>query len=79
MKRSYSFLTTVLLTSLTALPALHVADDAVTWIVHYDGATLPDSTWTAVGKPDPKLENGALHLVDDSTTDSGAYRAMCKW
>jgi hypothetical protein len=48
MTRTYSFLTTVLLTWLAALPALHAADDAITWLVHYDGAALPDSNWTAV-------------------------------
>ena len=62
---------------LTPLAALH-ADDEITWLIAYDAKALPDSTWTAIGKPNAKIANGTLHLVDDSATESGAFRAAWK-
>ncbi len=70
----YSALTALLL---TPLAALHAAED-IQWLVSYEAKALPDSTWSAVGKPNAKIENGALHLVDDSATESGAFRAAWK-
>ena len=67
-------LTLILAFLLAPLAALQAADD-IRWLVSYDGTALPDSTWSAVGKPNAKIENGALHLVDDSATESGAFRA----
>ncbi|MBI5687340.1 MAG: exo-alpha-sialidase [Verrucomicrobia bacterium] len=55
----------------------HAADDGITWLVRYDGKALPDATWTAVGKPKAEIEDGALHLVDDSA-EFGYYRAAWK-
>ncbi len=72
MKLALTLLTALLL---APLATLHAADDAITWLVGYDGKALPDSTWSAVGKPNAKIANGALHLVDDSAAESGAYRA----
>ena len=57
------------------LAALHAADDRITWLINYDGKTLPDATWTATGKPSAKIEDGALRLVDDSG-EFGNYARM---
>jgi hypothetical protein len=58
---------------LIVLGQLH-AGDGVTWLLSYDGKTLPAAPWTAVGEPDAKLEAGGLHLVDDGP-GIGHYRA----
>lgn len=76
MKRTLSLLTALLL---VPLAALHAADDSdIQWLVSYDGKDLPGAMWTAIGKPNAKIANGTLHLVDDSTTESGAFRAAWK-
>jgi hypothetical protein len=59
------------------LARLSVADDGITWLINYDGKSLPDSTWTAVGTMRAKIKDGALFLVDDGT-DFGHYRATWK-
>lgn len=41
-------------------------EQGITWLVDYRAGALPDSRWTAVGTPNARLEEGALHLVDDS-------------
>ena len=74
MKRTVISLSVLLL---VPLAALHSAEDGVTWLLQYDGKTLPDSTWTAVGKPDAKIEDGALRLIDDGN-EFGHYRAAWK-
>lgn len=66
--------TTPLAGSFVGAPA---AESNITWLVDYDGKTLPDATWTACGKPNAKIENGALRLVDDSDK-FGYYRASWK-
>jgi hypothetical protein len=35
-------------------------DMGVTWLAHYDGKSLPAAPWTTIGKPNAKLEDGAL-------------------
>ena len=64
---------------ITTCLSLHGADDSdITWLFTYDGKAMPDSTWSAVGKPNAKIANGTLHLVDDSATEPGAFRAAWK-
>lgn len=76
MKHHLAVLTGLLL---APLAALHAADDeGITWLVNYDGTALPTSTWTAVGKPNARLEGGALRLIDDGK-EYGHYRAAWKW
>jgi photosystem II stability/assembly factor-like uncharacterized protein len=70
-----SLLLTALL--LASLATLHAAEDGITWLVSYDGAALPASSWVAVGTPGATIENGALHLVDDGA-GFGSYRATWK-
>jgi hypothetical protein len=57
------------------------ADEPITWLVHYEAKSLPqEQGWKAVGELAAKaaLANGALHLVDDSATADGAFRAAWK-
>ena len=75
MKHILFLLTAVLL---TPLAAVHAADDGITWLIHYDGKSLPDAPWTDIGKPNAKLEEGSLHLSDDSKDDMGAFEAEWK-
>lgn len=51
--------------------------EGITWLINYEGKALPDATWTATGNVNGKIEDGALHLVDDSA-ESGHYRATWK-
>ena len=74
MKSSLILLTTFF----SALRLLHAADDGITWLVRYDGKALPASPWAAMGKPNAKLADGALHLGDDSKDESGAFEAEWK-
>ena len=60
---------------LLAQPMLMCAADEVPWLLHYDGQSPPASPWAALGKPNAKLEDGALHLSDDSKDDLGAFEA----
>lgn len=53
------------------------ADEPITWLVNYDGKALPDSTWTAVGKPNATLEADGLRLNDDGK-EFAHYRAGWK-
>jgi hypothetical protein len=39
---------------------------------------MPASPWAAIGKPNAKLEDGALHLSDDSKDDMAAFEAEWK-
>ena len=61
---------------LATLRLLHAADDGITWLVRYDGKSLPASPWAAIGKPNAKLAEGKLHLSDDSKDESGAFEAF---
>src|SRR4051812_8798850 len=50
-------------------------DEGITWLVQFDGKALPDpAIWKALGAPKASIEEGAMHLVDDSQ-GFGAYRA----
>lgn len=63
---------------LATLSSVHAAaDDGITWLVEYDGKSLPAAPWAAVGTPNATLENDALHLAD-SGKDFGHYRATWK-
>jgi len=73
MTLSLSVLTALLL---AMLPTLHAAsDDNITWLVNYDGKTLPVMPWITIGKPNSRIENGSLSLNDDSKDDMGAFEA----
>ncbi len=53
------------------------AEDDIHWLINYDGKALPDSTWTAIGKPNAKLEADGLRLTDDGK-EFAHYRAAWK-
>ena len=59
---------------LAPLAALHAADN-IEWLINYDGKALPVAPWTTLGKPEAKLEDGALHLSDNSKDDLAAFEA----
>lgn len=59
---------------LAPMAVLHAADN-IQWLLQFDGKTLPASPWAAIGKPNAKLEDGALRLSDDSKDDMGAFEA----
>lgn len=48
--------------------------EGITWLVSYDGHAAPASPWTAVGKPNARIEDGALRLIDDGK-EFAHYRA----
>ena len=68
----------LLATFFATLRLLHAADDGITWLVQYDGKSLPASPWTSIGKPSAKFADGALHLIDDSKEDMAAFEAEWK-
>jgi hypothetical protein len=72
MKPSIVFLAVILLKSTVAL---HAEDGGISWIVDYDGKSLPASPWTSIGQANATLEEGALRLSDDSKDDLGAFEA----
>jgi len=63
----------LLATLLTLLGQLHAAADGTIWRVQYDSKSLPAAPWTAIGKPNAKIDDGALHLSDDAKDDMGAF------
>ncbi|MEQ1851033.1 MAG: sialidase family protein [Chthoniobacteraceae bacterium] len=66
---------------LISFAQVKAADEPITWLVHYEAKSLPqEQGWKAVGELAAKatLANGALHLVDDSATADGAFRAAWK-
>ncbi len=66
---------------LAPLGQLHAAEEPITWLVQYDGKSLPqEQGWKAVGElaKQATLANGGLHLVDDSATADCAFRATWK-
>ncbi len=69
-----SILTALLL---ALLAPLHAADD-IQWLLSFDGSAPPSAPWTAVGKPEARVEDGALHLADSSKDDFGFFRAAWK-
>jgi hypothetical protein len=58
IKRPLSLLTALLLAPRAAFQA--AAESGSAWRVEYDGKSLPATPWTAVGKPDTRIEEGAL-------------------
>jgi len=73
MKRRLPFLSALLIT----LGNLR-GDEPITWLVHYEATSLPTAQgWQAVGElaAQARLVDGALRIRDDSTTESGAFRA----
>ena len=77
MKNQRMKLTLTLLTAflLAPLAALHAADSGVAWIIQWNGNALPGAPWTAIGKTNTTLADGALHLSDDSKDDIAAFEA----
>ena len=69
--------TLILATFLSTLGQLHAADDGITWLIHYDGKSLPAAPWTAIGNPDAKVEADGLRLVDGDK-EFAHYRAPWK-
>ena len=67
--------TLILAALLTSLGRLHAADADVTWLVQYNAKSLPTTPWAAIGKPNAKLEDGALRLSDDLKDDMAAFEA----
>ena len=66
---------------LVSFGQVKAADEPITWLVQYEGKSLPqEQGWKAVGELATKatLAIGALHLVDDSATAVGAFRAAWK-
>lgn len=61
--------------------AAFAADDDITWLLKYDGRSLPQAQgWTPVGDLAPgfKIVEGALRITDDSAEKMGAFRATWK-
>ena len=60
---------------------LVAAEETITWLINYEAKSLPqEQGWQAIGTlaAKAKLVGGALHLVDDSATADGAFRATWK-
>jgi len=72
MKHTLTLLTTLLLAPLLA------AEEGITWLAQFNGKSLPAAPWTAIGKPNAKLDDGALHLSDDAKDDLAAFEAEWK-
>ncbi len=61
-----------------SFPLSAADDDGITWLVEYDGQSLPsDATWEKRGQLNAKITDGTLHLVDDAV-EAGNYRASWK-
>jgi len=77
MKSSHRFFMRHILTLLTTLllAPLLAADEGITWLVQFNGKSLPAAPWTAIGKPNAMIENSALNLSDDSKDDIAAFEA----
>ena len=55
------------------------SDDGIRWLVEYDGKALPAApAWTAHGRPEARVEDGALRLADSSKEEGGFFRAGWK-
>ena len=64
MKTRISFFCRLILTALLIpLGQLHADDDGITWLIEYDGKSLPAAPWTTMGKPIAKLEADGLWLT----------------
>ena len=74
MKRTLILLATLFAT----LRLLHAANDGITWLVRYEGKSLPALPWALMGKANATVEDGVLHLSDDSKDESGAFEAEWK-
>jgi photosystem II stability/assembly factor-like uncharacterized protein len=63
----------------TASPLLAASDNDITWLVEFDGESLPDAKlWKSQGTPKTDLTATGLKLSDDSRTDTGSFRATWK-
>jgi photosystem II stability/assembly factor-like uncharacterized protein len=62
---------------LIPLGQLHADDEGITWLIEYDGKSLPAAPWTAMGKPIAKIEADGLRL-SDTDGDFAHYRAPWK-
>ncbi len=60
---------------ISPLSLLHAAEDGITWLVNYDGKSLPASPWAMIGKANAKMEDSELRLSDNSKDDMGAFEA----
>ncbi len=69
--------TLILATFLSTLGQLHAADDAIHWLIQYDGKSLPSAPWTAIGNPNAKLKADGLRLIDGDK-EFAHYRASWK-
>jgi hypothetical protein len=61
--------------------AFAAADDDITWLLTYDGKTLPQTQgWTPVGDlaSGYRVVDGALRIADDSPEKLGCFRATWK-
>ena len=66
------FLLTALILSCWVPPAF--AQEDITWLIQYDGKSIPGPAWTALGNPVANLEDGSLRLTT-AETENGSYRA----
>ena len=67
----------LLLATLVPLFGQAQEDNDITWLVNFDGKTLPAGEWIVTGTPHATLEDGGLRLIDDSA-DFAYYRAPWK-
>lgn len=78
----------VLLVGMTPRPAVfallsglclstEASDEGITWLLRYDGASMPGGAWVAHGEPQASVEGDGLRLVDDGD-GAGHYRATWK-
>lgn len=58
-----------------SLSVAGAADENIRWLVEYEGSKLPAAPWSAQGKPEAEIADGALKLADSSIKDFGFYRA----
>ena len=71
MKRAIPLLTALV----TFLGQLGAGEDGISWLVQYDGKSLPATPWATRGKPVAALGDDALNLKDDSKDDTAAFEA----
>ncbi len=67
----------LLLATLVPLFGQAQEDNDITWLVNFDGKTLPAGEWIVTGTPHATLEDRGLRLIDDSA-DFAYYRAPWK-
>jgi hypothetical protein len=57
------------------LMPLQAAESDISWVIQYDGKSLPSDPWAPIGSPNAKLADGVLHLSDTSKDNLGAFEA----